>query len=171
MKAILRLVSYNSYIWLALLVGAALTAALARDGLGPLDLGGLAIYAAATYLGYRWWRTPREKLAQFDSVAAFENTLRENSPTLLEFYSDNCGVCMTMRPVVDRLEKDAGRQLQMLRVNVKDDVGAKLADKYEITFTPTFVLFGSSGVKEDEYTLLLDRARVMYWLNQQTITP
>jgi hypothetical protein len=72
---------------------------------------------------------------------------------------------------LDRLQKDAGRRLQVLRVNVKDGIGAQLADQYAVTFTPTFVLFGSTGAKEEEYTLVLDRARVLYWLDQQTITP
>jgi hypothetical protein len=33
------------------------------------------------------------------------------------------------------------------------------------------LLLNSAGLREEEFTLVLDRARVMYWLNQQTITP
>jgi thiol-disulfide isomerase/thioredoxin len=116
-------------------------------------------------------RTPRAKLARFDDVAAFDKVLRDTRPTLLEFYSENCGVCMAMRPVMDRLEGDAGHRLQILRVNVKDPIGRKLADRYRVTFTPSFLLFNSYGSKEEEYTLILDRARVLYWLDQQTIAP
>jgi thiol-disulfide isomerase/thioredoxin len=171
MKSLIRLFSYNSYAWVALAVGAGLAATLARGGLTWLEAVGLAAYAAAAYLGYRWWKTPRQKLAQFDALAAFDKVLRDNRPTLVEFYSDNCGVCMTMRPVMDRLEGDAQHRLQVLRVDVKDSVGAQLADRYAVTFTPTFMLFNSNGSKEEEYTLVLDRARVLYWLDQQTISP
>jgi hypothetical protein len=59
----------------------------------------------------------------------------------------------------------------MLRVNVNDPIGGEIADRYNITFTPTFLLFNSLGGPEEEFTLVLDRARVLYWLDQQTITP
>ena len=171
MKSLIRLFSYNSYVWVALAVGAALAAALAAGGISPLEGAGLAVYVVAAYLGYRLWRTPRKQLAQFDALAAFDKVLRGARPTLVEFYSDNCGVCMTMRPVMDRLEQDAQHRLQVLRVDVKEPVGAQLADRYAVTFTPTFMLFNSYGSKEEEYTLVLDRARVLYWLDQQTISP
>ena len=51
------------------------------------------------------------------------------------------------------------------------DDGIEIADRYSVTFTPTFILFNGSGAREEEFTLVLDRARVMYWLDQQTITP
>lgn len=171
MKSLLRLFSFNSYVWLALAVLALLVVVLARDGLSPLDLGGLASYGAAGVALGLALRTPRGKLATFDGLAAFEAELRGTRPTLVEFYSDNCGVCMVMKPVMDRLERDAGNRLQILRVDVKEPIGIEIADRYGISFTPTFVLFNSIGVREEEFTLVLDRARVLYWLDQQTITP
>lgn len=171
MKSLLRFFSLNSYVWLALAVGALLLALLARNGLGPLDLGVLALYAAAAVVGQRLLRTPPEQIVKFDALAAFDRVLRDNRPTLLEIYSENCGVCMLMRPVVEKLERDVGHRLQILRVNANDAIGAQIADRYGVTFTPTFLLFSSYGVKEEEFTLVLDRSRVMYWLDQQTITP
>jgi hypothetical protein len=78
---------------------------------------------------------------------------------------------MAMRPAMERLQRRAGRQLQILRVNVRDPIGAQIADRYGVTFTPSFLLISSHGIKEEEFTLVLDRARVLYWLDQQTITP
>ncbi len=171
MKSLLRFVSFNSYVWLAIGLFVVLLALLLPGGLGLLQVGGLVLYlVAAAALGLAL-RTPRAKLATFDGQAALEAALRGPRPTLLEFYSDNCGVCMAMRPVMDRLERQAGHRLQILRVNVKEPFGLELADRYSVSFTPTFLLFNSSGIREEEFTLVLDRARVMYWLDQQTITP
>jgi thiol-disulfide isomerase/thioredoxin len=170
-KTLVRLFSHNSYVWVALGVGLALAALLAPGGLNLLEIAALVVYAVAAAVGWLAWRTPREKIANFDGLAAFDKVLHDNRPTLLEFYSENCGVCMTMRPVMDRLESAAGHRLQVLRVNVKDEIGAKIADRYAVTLTPTFLLFNSLGAKEEEFTLVLDRARVLYWLDQQTITP
>ena len=69
MKSLIRLFSYNSYVWVALAVGAVLVPALAAGGLTPLEWAGLAVYAVAAYLGYRVWKTPRQQLAQFDALA------------------------------------------------------------------------------------------------------
>jgi thiol-disulfide isomerase/thioredoxin len=171
MKSLLRLFSFNSYIWLVLGLFVVLAFVLAPGGWSPLDIGVLAVYAvAAVGLGLAL-RTPRSKLTTFDGMSAFEAVLRGPRPTLLEFYSENCGVCMARQPVMDRLERDAGHRLQILRINVKDPIGIEIADRYRVTFTPTFLLFNGSGTREEEFTLVLDRARVLYWLDQQTITP
>jgi thioredoxin 1 len=126
--------------------------------------------AAAVALGLAV-HTPPAKLTTFDGMSAFEAVLRGPRPALLEFYSENCGTCMAIKPVMDRLEQDAGHRLQILRVNVKEPFGMEIAERYGITFTPSFLLFNSAGSGEEEFALVLDRARVPYWLNQQTITP
>ncbi len=171
MKRLVRLFSFNSFVWVALAVGLVLAVLLARDGLGALDGLGLALYAAAAVAARQALRTPAGRLARFDALAAFDRVLLDNRPTLLEFYSDNCGVCMAMRPVLDRLEHDAANRLQILRIDVKDPTGAQIANRYNVNFTPSFLLFNSLGIMEEEYTLMLDRSRVLYWLDQQTISP
>lgn len=171
MNRLLRFFSHNSYIWLSLAITLLLAALFARGGWTALEGGLLALYVAAAVALFFVLRTPRAKLAYFDELAAFDKVLRDTRPTLLEFYSENCGVCMVMRPVMDRLEDDAGHRLQILRVNVKDPIGQQLAERYRVTFTPSFLLFNSYGRKEEEFTLVLDRARVLYWLDQQTIAP
>ena len=171
MKSLLRAFSFNSYVWLAAALLALLVLVFAPGGLSPLEIGILALYSAGAVALGRVLRAPRERLTHFDGMAAFEAVLRGPRPTLLEFYSENCGVCMAMQPAMDRLERDAGHRLQMLRVNVKEPIGIEIADRYRVTFTPTFLLFSSLGAREEEFTLVLDRARVMYWLDQQTITP
>ncbi len=171
MKSLLRTFSFNSYVWLALAVLVVLVLVFAAGGFSPLELGVLALFAAGAVALGRGLRISRNRLASFDGMAAFEAVLRGPRPTLLEFYSENCGVCMAMQPTMDRLERDAGHRLQILRINVKEPIGTDIADRYGVTFTPTFLLLNSLGAPEEEFTLVLDRARVMYWLDQQTITP
>ncbi len=78
-----------------------------RGGLNRLEFGRLAQYVvAAAALGLSL-RTPPAQLTTFDGRAAFEAVLGGPRLTLLEFYSENCGVCMAMIPVMDRLERDS----------------------------------------------------------------
>ena len=171
MKSLLRLFSFNSYIWLALALFVVLAFIFAPGGWSPAEIGVLVVYGLAVVALGLALRTPRSKLTTFDGLAAFDAVLRGPRPTLLEFYSENCGVCMAMKPVMDRLEHEAGHRLQILRINVSEPIGIEIADRYRVTFTPTFLLFNGSGLQEEEFTLVLDRARVLYWLDQQTITP
>ena len=171
MQSLVRFFSFNSYVWLALGLFALLVFWFLPGGLSPGEIGLLAGYAAAAAaLGWAL-RTPSAQVTTFDGLAALEAVLRGPRPTLLEFYSATCGLCMAMRPVMNRLEAEAGHRLQILRVDVKEPIGLEIADRYGVTFTPTFLLFNSLGQRAEEFTLVLDRARVLYWLDQQTLVP
>jgi thiol-disulfide isomerase/thioredoxin len=171
MQRLIRLFSFNSYYFIANGVGLVLAVAVLRDGLTTLEVVVVLGYAVGAALLARRLRTPRQQLAQFDGMAAFNQALRDPRPTMLEFYSDNCAICMTTKPVMERLEQEVGQRLQILRINVGDAMGQQLANRYDISFTPTFVLLTGAGLKDEEFTLYLDRPRVLYWLDQQTIAP
>src|SRR5258708_28082762 len=145
MKSLVRLFSFNSYVWLMLAVFVVLAFIFAPGGFSLVEIGVLAVFAvAAVGLGLAL-RTPRSKLTSFDGMTAFEAVLRGPRPTLLEFYSENCGVCMAMKPVMDRLERDARHPLPILRINVKKPLRISIPDRYRITFTPTVLLFNGSA--------------------------
>ena len=171
MHTLLRFFSFNSYYFLSNAIGLALAIAVLRDGLTTLDVVIVVAYVLAAGVLARRLRTPRQQLARFDGLAAFDQALRDPRPTMLEFYSDNCGVCMAMKPVMDRLEQDVGHRLPILRIDVAGAIGRQLADRYGVTFTPTFLLLNGAGMKDEEFTLVLDRPRVLYWLDQQTVAP
>src|SRR5260370_21369434 len=115
MKSLLRLFSFNSYIWAMLAGFVVLAFIFAPGGFSLVEIGVLAVFAvAAVGLGLAL-RTPRSKLTSFDGMTAFEAVLRGPRPTLLEFYSENCGVCMAMKPVMERLEREGGRQVAILQ--------------------------------------------------------
>src|SRR5262249_55610463 len=103
MKSLLRFFSFNSYVWLALGGLAVLVLVLLPGGLSLWKLAVLVVYAAAAAGLGIVLRTPPAQLTHFDGMAAFDAVLRGPRPTLLELYSESCGVCMAMRPVMDRL--------------------------------------------------------------------
>ena len=170
MRDLVRFLSFRSYFFGMAAVGAILTALLTLAGMPALVIAGLlVVYAAGALLIHRLVRTPPARRSAFDALAAFDRVLREGRPTLLEFYSDDCGLCMLNRPLLERVENEAGHRLQVLRINSKDKVGMDLANRYGVTFTPTFLLFNSRGDKEQEFVFVIDRARVLYWLDKQKV--
>jgi len=165
----IRFLSFRSFIVGALVVGLLLVLLLARDDLSTTDVWLLIAYVVGCVLLNYWLRTPPKRQSNFDALAAFDRVLHEGRPTLVEFYSDYCAACMANRPILDRLEMEVEHRLQILRVNVYDSaIGLALADRYDVTFTPTFILFNHQGQKVDEFLYALNRARVVYWVDRQS---
>jgi thioredoxin-related protein len=72
---------------------------------------------------------------------------------------------MTVRPVVDAVEREFGERLEVIRLNVQDPTGRELAQAYGFEFTPTFILFDSAGSEIWRSVYLLDPARIRDHLN------
>lgn len=87
-------------------------------------------------------------------------------PTIIELYSRYCVGCLAVKPVVDQLEREAGTRLQIIRLNVEEEPGSSLVDEYNVVYTPTFLYFDRNGKKLRDSTFVLDRARVLYDLEQ-----
>ena len=170
MTRLVRLLSFNSYELVGLAGFLVLGLVAARDGLSRPDLVVLAVYALTAVWLRLALRTPPAKIVTFDTLDQFTEALGGRLlPTLVEFYSDHCGLGMLARPALDRLERDLAQRLRVLRIDVADPVGADLANRYSVNLAPTFVLFNANGIHEDQFSLRLDRARVLHWLDQQTI--
>jgi hypothetical protein len=166
MRHLIRFLSFRSYYVAALAAGISGAGLLALDGFSVWDGVTLAAYAGASvWLQRRLHAAPPQR-RQFDAVAAFDRVLREGRPTLLEFYSEKCAASLFNRPLVDQLERAAGHRLQILRVSSDDAIGLALANRYQVNFTPTFILFNERGEKEDEFLWVVNRGRVLYWLSQ-----
>ena len=87
-------------------------------------------------------RTPGDAFA---SVEALESQLTAGRPTVLEFYSNTCSICLTSKPKVDRLEREIAPQAALLRLNVKDGPGQALAYRWQVSGVPTFVVLDGDG--------------------------
>lgn len=168
LRELIRFFSYRSFLVAAGGLGLLLAAGLALNGFSLGD--GLALAAYVVVCGglMVWLRTPRTRAISFNALTTFDQAIHNGTPTLLEFYSDMCAACMANRPFLDEFENASGPRLQILRVNVNDPgLGRALADRYHITFTPTFILLDEAGRKQEEFLYAFNRNRVLYWLNQR----
>jgi thiol-disulfide isomerase/thioredoxin len=106
-----------------------------EDGLTVLIV--LAIVVIYAYL-----RTPGDAFA---SVSALEAQLTAGQPTVIEFYANNCSICLLSNPKVNQLERDLENQATVLHLNVKDKVGLALASRWNVIGTPTFFVLAGQG--------------------------
>jgi thioredoxin 1 len=78
-------------------------------------------------------------------MGKFNEIIKSDIPTLVDFYATWCGPCQAMHPVLDRLKSEMGDKVRVLKIDV--DKNPDVADKFKIRGVPTFVLFKSGEVK------------------------
>ncbi len=52
---------------------------------------------------------------------------------------------MTMKPIVDGIERDFEGRRKVIRVNIQEPSGQLLGKKLRFEFTPTFIYFDAGG--------------------------
>lgn len=68
-----------------------------------------------------------------------------DGPGMLYFYSPDCPICQSMKPIVDELEDEYGREFAIVRVNVDRPQGESRARAHGIIGQPSFLIFNSSN--------------------------
>lgn len=91
---------------------------------------------------YAYLRTPGD---EFASLSELDARLTAGQPTIIEFYANNCSICLLNKPKVDQLERDLAEQAAVLHLNVKDNVGLALASRWGVSGVPTFFVLNGAG--------------------------
>lgn len=81
----------------------------------------------------------------------------------IDFFAEWCMPCMMMSPVIDDLSEEFKEKVKMGKINIEDY--PEIADKYEVTSIPTFVIFKegkpvekiSGSMTQDELTESLNK--------------
>ncbi len=87
-------------------------------------------------------RTPGDTFA---SMEALEARLQAGQPTVVNFYSNSCSICLFTKPQVDQLEADLVGQAGVLRLNVTQSVGREIAQRWGVRGVPTFFVVDRVG--------------------------
>jgi len=69
----------------------------------------------------------------------------KGKPVLLEFQSPYCITCTVLKPAVDKAEKEYGKRLVIMRINIQDPLGVELKSVYNYQYTPTFIFIDKQG--------------------------
>lgn len=141
---VLNQYSYILFSLAAIAVIVVLLRRLPRGRFISVLVGGLLVVGAV--VGWTWLRPGNSDVA---NLTAAESVIENGNPTLVEFFSNYCAFCITVRPTVDNLvesiETEYGDQFNILRVDIHTDFGRVLRQRYGFSFTPEFVLFDTAG--------------------------
>lgn len=75
---------------------------------------------------------------------AFSNIVCSEPLVLVNFVTEWCGPCNMMKSVLEELKLFIGDKARILKVDIEKD--RTLADQYDITDVPTYVLFRNGRI-------------------------
>jgi thioredoxin-like negative regulator of GroEL len=67
---------------------------------------------------------------------------------------------MAAKSIVDGIEREHGARLRVIRLNIQDQVGAKLAGQFGFQYTPTVVLLDAQGAVVRRWAGAIDPGQV-----------
>lgn len=69
----------------------------------------------------------------------FNDIIKSDSLTLVDFFATWCGPCKMMHPVLEQLKKDLGENIRIIKLDV--DENEDISAQYSIQSVPTLMLF------------------------------
>lgn len=87
-----------------------------------------------------------------------EEVLKSEIPVILDFYSDSCIPCKAMSAVLGDIEDDYEGKVKIAKVNV--NVDSSLAEKYEVSASPTLLYF-ARGNEVDRTVGMLSKEDIL----------
>lgn len=72
-------------------------------------------------------------------MSKFNDIIKSDTPTLVDFHATWCGPCKAMAPTIDQLKKKMGTEVRILKIDV--DKNQHVAELFKIRSVPTLMLF------------------------------
>jgi len=69
----------------------------------------------------------------------FNDIINGEKPVLVDFYTDWCGPCKMMNPILKDLKKNMGDAINVIKVDAEKNADAAI--KYNVRGVPTLILF------------------------------
>jgi len=95
------------------------------------------------------------------SKADFEDSIKSEKISLVDFYSDSCVPCKILSPVLGDIEDENEDLVSVYKVNTNFD--GEIAEKYQVLSTPTLILF-KNGNELDRKTGVQSKDALLTWI-------
>lgn len=72
-------------------------------------------------------------------AGSFSEMINADTPVLVDFYTDWCGPCKMMAPILKNLKKEMGDKLNIIKIDAEKNADAAI--RYQVRGVPTLILF------------------------------
>ncbi len=72
-------------------------------------------------------------------MSDFNELIKEEKPTLVDFYATWCGPCKMQSPVIEKVKQAVGDEANVLKIDI--DKNPEVARRYNVQSIPTLILF------------------------------
>lgn len=72
-------------------------------------------------------------------MSDFNEIIKEDKPTLVDFFATWCGPCRMQAPILEEVKKRIGDKANILKVDI--DQNQAVAQKYNVQSIPTMIIF------------------------------
>lgn len=74
----------------------------------------------------------------------FSDIINSDTPVLVDFYTDWCGPCKMMTPILKDLKKEMGKKLNIIKIDAEKNADAAI--KFQVRGVPTLILFKNGQI-------------------------
>ena len=78
--------------------------------------------------------------------------LKDEKPTLVDFWAPWCGPCRAIGPILEELAAEYGERVNIVKVNVDDNPAT--ASQYGVRSIPTLILVKNGTIQDTQIGLL-----------------
>lgn len=75
---------------------------------------------------------------------SFEELIKGNTPVLVDFYTDWCGPCKMMNPILKELKTKMGDKINIIKIDAEKNADATI--RYQVRGVPTLILFHKGNI-------------------------
>lgn len=70
---------------------------------------------------------------------SFSEIIKGDTPVLVDFYTDWCGPCKMMNPILKKLKNQMGDRINIIKIDAEKNADAAI--RYQVRGVPTLILF------------------------------
>tara|TARA_R110002096_G_scaffold170131_3_gene342195 strand:+ start:1853 stop:2173 length:321 start_codon:yes stop_codon:yes gene_type:complete len=78
-------------------------------------------------------------MKQTDELTPFQELVNDDTPVLVDFFTEWCGPCKMMGPILKELKSNMGDRILVIKIDTEKNPAAAI--KYQVRGVPSLILF------------------------------